>query len=410
MRNKAKLAIEQSKIREQISALLGKDELTDDDRTKLGELTTRMEQLEVEMRAAIVAEPGETIETRDEQGDGETRELRQLRGRVRMGNYIAAAMEMRSADGAELEWNQHLGIAGNRFPLELLAPAMERRATTDTESNVSQRTWLDRLFAGTAASRLGVSMISVEPGVSSHPLTTAGASFAQKERGAAVGDAAWTVGVTEAKPKRGAVRATFSIEDTARLPGLEDALNRDLRMALTDGIDKAIFVGADGGSANTADIAGLTTASITETTLTQANKVKWPETVQAFAAMLDGVHAATLEDLNIVASVGAARLWVGTQANANRNESVAQIMRGNGLSWGSREGIDTDTANGDFGAFIGRGRGIEGAGCACLWAAGELIRDPYSGAAKGEVALTLSYMWDFVIPRTASFQRLKFVT
>ena len=32
---------------------------------------------------------------------------------------------------------------------------------------------------------------------------------------------------------------------------------------------------------------------------------------------------------------------------------------------------------------------------------------PHSGTSKGEVALTLSYLWDFVILRIANFQRLK---
>ena len=113
--------------------------------------------------------------------------------------------------------------------------------------------------------------------------------------------------------------------------------------------------------------------------------------------------------------MGAWRLWESTVLNvasetASVFKTLAQFLKDAGLSWTSRGGIDTATANGDFGAFVGRGRGIEGAGCACVWAAGELIRDPYTGAAKGEVALTLSYLWNFVIPRTASFQRVKFVT
>ena len=61
----------------------------------------------------------------------------------------------------------------------------------------------------------------------------------------------------------------------------------------------------------------------------------------------------------------------------------------------AREGITETTTNDQFAAFIGRNRGIDGAGVAGVWEAGELIRDPYSGAAKGEVALTLCYLWDF---------------
>ena len=66
-------------------------------------------------------------------------------------------------------------------------------------------------------------MESVPAGVaSSHPVTTAGASAAQRQRSTdAAADAAWTIGVTEMKPKRNAVRLLFSIEDAARIPGLE---------------------------------------------------------------------------------------------------------------------------------------------------------------------------------------------
>ena len=130
-----------------------------------------------------------------------------------MSGYVAAATEQRSADGAEAEYNAAIGIAGNRFPLELLAPPEQRaardetRATTDADIQTMPRRWLDRLFAGTAA------------------------------------DAAWTVSLTEMKPKRNAVRLHFSIEDAARIPGLESALTRDLRMALVEGVDRAIFLG-----------------------------------------------------------------------------------------------------------------------------------------------------------------------
>ena len=39
-----------------------------------------------------------------------------------------------------------------------------------------------------------------------------------------------------------------------------------------------------------------------------------------------------------------------------------------------------DTTNGKFGAFIGRGRGLQGAGTAAVWNSGILIRDPYSAS------------------------------
>jgi len=71
------------------------------------------------------------------------------------------------------------------------------------------------------------------------------------------------------KPTRNTVRLVFSIEDAARVPGLESALTRDLCMALTEGIDRAIFLGNDGANVNAADITGLQTATgVPEQTIT----------------------------------------------------------------------------------------------------------------------------------------------
>ena len=274
------------------------------------------------------------------------------------------------------------------------------------------RTWLDRLFAETAAMRLGITMESVPVGSASYPVTTAGASAAQRQRSTdSAADAAWTIGVVDLTPKRNAVRLKFSIEDAARIPGLESALTRDLRAALTEGVDRAIFLGDAGATGTDADIVGLNTAAITETTISQTNKIKGPETLTAFTGLVDGIHANSVSDLNVVAAVGAYRLWESTIINsAADNMTLAAFLRMAGVSWTARGEIESNTVNNDFAAFIGRGMGIDGAGVAGLWSAAELIRDPYSGAAKGEVALTLSYLWDFGLPRPASYSRVKFVT
>ena len=414
----------QSKERGRVAELAVADALTDETRAELDTIETGTPDLERQLRAATTAVETEESEQRAAgaagdapAGDTEDRERQELRSKVRMSNYIVAAVEQRAAIGPEQEYNAALGITGNRFPLELLAPPEQRaarteeRATTNVDVATMPRTWLDRLFAETAAMELGITMESVPVGSASYPVTVTGPSAAQLQRTTdAAADAPWTISVKELKPKRNAVRLLFSIEDAARIPGLESALTRDLRMALTEGIDRAVFTGDATATGTDADITGLTTATdVGEETLTQMNKLLWPATVSAFMDMLDGLHASTPADLSIIASVGAARLWHSTSANTNRNESVAQIMKANGLMFRSRANIDENTANGDFGAFIGRKRGIDGAGVAGVWEAGELIRDPYSGAAKGEVALTLCYLWDFGLPRPGNFMRLKFV-
>ena len=317
----------QSKERGRVAELAIADALTDETRAELDTIETGTPDLERQLRAATVAVEAEESEQRAAGAAGEGRDVQdtedreraELRGKARMGRYVQAAIEMRSVDGAEGELNAAVGIGANRFPLELLAPPAQRaedRATTAVDTQMMPRTWLDRLFAETAAVRLGITMESVPAGSASFPVTTAGADAAQRGKDQAAADTAWTVGVVEMKPKRNAATLKFSIEDTARIPGLESALTRDLRMALTEGIDRAIFTGDDGANPNTGDIVGLQTAAITETTLTQTNKIKGPETLSAFLALIDGIHANTLGDLNVVSAVGAYRLWENTVINS----------------------------------------------------------------------------------------------
>ena len=390
------------------------DELSDEQRSELDAIEKGTPDLERQIRAATSAVEQEETEQRqanEDEPDPEARELRELRGKVKVGNYVAAALEMRAVAGAELEFNQAMQMGADRFPLHLLAGA-EKRETTNTDTATRPRSWIDRLFAGTAAASLGVTMESVEPGVSSHPVTTAGASAAQRGREQAVADAAWTVGVTEIKPTRNAVRAVFTLEDAARIPGLEDALQRDLRMALTEGVDRAVFVGDAGASENTADITGLTTAAgLTEKTITQAAKLKGAGVLKIFAELIDGKAAMSPGDLRTVLSVGANTLWSHSLANtgASVDTTIAEFLRRFGLSWVTRGEIETETANGDFGGFVGLSRGIEGAAVMAMWDSGQLIRDPYGGAAKGEVALTLNYLWGFALTRESNFVRIKFV-
>ena len=412
----------QSKERGRVAELAIADSLTDETRAELDTIETGTPDLERQLRAATTAVETEETEQRDaaKNGEGadlldtEDRERAELRGKARMGRYVQAAIEMRSVDGAEGELNAAVGIGANRFPLELLAPPAQRaedRATTDADTQTMPRTWLDRLFAQTAAMRLGITMESVPVGSASFPVTTAGASAAQRGKDQSAADTTWTVGVTELTPKRNAATLKFSIEDTARIPGLESALTRDLRMALTEGVDRTIFLGDSGATPNAGDIVGLQGAAIDETTLTQTNKIKGPETLSAFLALIDGIHATTLGDLNVVSAVGAYRLWETTVINSTSTvTTLAKFLRDAGLSWAARGSIEDATANGDFAAFVGRRMGIDGAGVAALWSAGELIRDPYTDAAKGTVHLTLCWLWDFGLPRPSNFQRLKFVT
>ena len=384
----------------------------DDD---LAKCTKEVKSAEVELQAALVSqpEPDKAVEKRAEVTEtSEEKAEVELRSKINFGRYIASAMTGSGiTTGAEAELNEHLGLAANQFPMDLLAHAIEKRALRDGDSDVMARSWVDRVFADSAAMLLGINFESVPPGVTAHPVLTAGGSGEQRGRTQAAGESTYSFTVSELKPTRNAVHGIYSIEDHARVPGLSDAIMRDMRAGIVEKVDRTIFRGDATANEDTADIAGLETLTIGEETLTQTNKIKADKTLEAFLSFVDGIYATSLADLSVVAAVGANTLWYSTIHNsAADNQTIANFLMAAGLNWMVRGHIEANTANGDFGAFVGLARGMAGAGVAPVWNRGEMVVDPYSSANKGEVQLTVNWLWNFGLPRTANFKRIKFVS
>ncbi|MCY4360812.1 MAG: hypothetical protein OXE42_01305 [Gammaproteobacteria bacterium] len=412
------LSLKLSEKRSRLNELNFKDDKSETELNELDEVTKIVQGLEVEYRGAVVAEDAALDDAKTLfDDDGEAAEIRQIKGRALVQNYAIASMERRAIKGAEAELNAALKIdRPDRVPLILLAGAEpETRSTTDVSTSTSpRRRWLDRLFAGTAAAHLGITMDSVGTGVASYPVVQAGGSGARRGREEAAEVAAWQVGTTELKPGRSSIHLEFSKEDDLRIAGLNETLIRDMRSALTESIDRAIFLGDDGANENQADIIGLNTAAgITETTLTQANKINAAETLRSFNGLIDGIHAGDLADLKTVASEGAYQLWTGQVLNvpgetASVFKTMAQFLNDSRVMWKVRQ-LEPATTENTFGAFISRSMGLPGAGIAPTWDSAELVIDKYSKAKSGMCLLTLTTFWNFALPRPSNFARLKFV-
>ena len=79
-----RLQLRQSEIREKLNMLLGRDERSENETAELESLTGEGQALEVELRAALIAEPDQETTITDT-ADPETRERLELRGRTRLG-------------------------------------------------------------------------------------------------------------------------------------------------------------------------------------------------------------------------------------------------------------------------------------------------------------------------------------
>ena len=137
MTRKQKLLIEQSEKRQKINELLDKEDRSADENTELESLTARMQAIEPELRAAIVAEgAAETRDRLDFGNDTAGRELRALVADASAGAIFSATLEHRATDGRTAELQQHFGLAPNQVPLAMLRSPVEARAVTPAPGDV----------------------------------------------------------------------------------------------------------------------------------------------------------------------------------------------------------------------------------------------------------------------------------
>ena len=368
-------------------------------------------------RSELAASLVEAEQTKDQTvvvEDSASRELRAIRAKVTLTDYSTAAADRRAVDGAAGEYCEALGIGRRQFPVELLAgKPRELRADTAVDAGASQASWVDILFGDTAASYIGVDVRTPPAGVTTLPILTTGSAAVQRGKGQDVTASPWVASVVELKPKGQRVAMNYNHVDALRLKGLVDALTRNMGSASADAMDKAVLSGDSGANPPDGDIVGLNTATgVTEVEITQANKILGAGVGAALAAFIDGKHASTPGQVKIAASVGSNTLWMSRLVSAGNSvsSSLAQYLRAQGFDWMVREGIDTATAAGDFGGYVGLGRQQSGAGVAAIWPGAEMrIIDPYTDASGGTVTMTLNLFWDWAPVRASSFGRIKYV-
>ena len=114
MTARQRLQLEQSEIRQKLNELLAiePDKLTKEQRAEMDKHTKRAQQVEVEMRAAIVAEGEEEAAAAGQfqDGDGESAEVRGLLQRVNIADYLSPAAAGSGLIGAAAELNAALGV------------------------------------------------------------------------------------------------------------------------------------------------------------------------------------------------------------------------------------------------------------------------------------------------------------
>ena len=281
MTAKQRLQLEQSEKRQKLNELLAiePDQLTAEHRAEMETLTARMQQIEPELRAAIVAEGDEQAQAAgafSDTADGEQAELRSLLSKVSIADYLNPVRSGTQPGTLPAEVNAALGVdiagkgGGVAIPWRVLAgpevraasPA-ETRAFTTTSQNDGpemQRPILQRLFGPGIMDALGVRMDEVPTGRSEWPLLTGAAVPDQaKESVAAAAAVAATFDYANLKPKRLTGRYEYTHEMSASVADIEQALRRDLGDAVKAKMSDAIINGLAPTNTNPQYVQGFLT-------------------------------------------------------------------------------------------------------------------------------------------------------
>ena len=386
MTSRQRLELELSELRSAINNLLSlePDQLTDEQRSELESKTARSQEAEVEFRAAVVADPPETTETRVDD-DPEQRERLELRDRSRVGAFVSAALNSQAVGGAEAEYAAAVDCAAlGQIPLSVFdRDRPETRAITPgVDAQVVAHPTSPYVFErSVAASVLGIQFPVVPAGVQNYPvISTAPPSGPLAKDSAAVATAA-AVRLDTRSPKRISGQFEIRVEDLATMPSLEDDLRTSLMMSASDAIDSQVIAG-DGVAPNLTGLFKLATdvakAGALETFATG---------VKRFAGLVDGQYANGLSDLRAIIGSDTFGLCAGLFAG-NGSMSLSDYLKLALGGFAVSNRVPATALKGQKGLVVL----AAGAGPmrVPVWSNMELIVDPYSGAAKGQRIITLT--------------------
>ena len=398
MLSSQKLELRSSEIREQLNTLGGAEDLSDEQRTEIDALTIEYRDVEVRKRAALVAE--DEAETRAAEADGlvldsETRERLELRSKVRVLDYLQAALKGRAVGGAAAEYSE-AEAAGGDIPLALFetdpreSREMESRVVTGAPGfnpgagtgGINMSPIAPKVFAPSIAAYMGIDMPMVPSGMFGQARINAALSAAAIAKGGVSAATAATFTVSNTTPHRVSARLEFLAEDVASagVSNFESALRQNLTMALSAELDEQ-FINGSGAGANISGLfKTLPDATVDGTLLTFARGLL------KLSSLVDGLWATESSEVRQVVGVDTFRLASRLVTSAatgevtlaeylkrvsggfrtNSRMPVAASMKQEGLAFRSgRSGMRTAVcpelgAARDFGHLFRRGQGANG--------------------------------------------------
>ena len=382
-----KIELRKSEIRQSLSELVGKENPTEDEVRSMDALDKEYRTAEVKYRAALISEDSERREAGAEMETRSDKEWSQMLDRFEVRQVALALDEGASLSGATKEIVEELRSQGGFRGIPLPLMALEQRAGETVTSGLYEpkqaRDIIARIFPNSVAARIGVQSVNIPQGTVEYPVATAGAvaGWANGELADVGAATAFATAEKVLSPDQtlGAqmILSRKSLKMTGA--GLETAIRSDMSAAIATALDNAVINGTGSTGQPLGLIPGAVTYGITATDV--ASLATWA----AFRAeVIAFMEANAITDPAQVRVAFPPAIWGGLDNALISGTAVSELdrMMAHGIKPILANQIPTETAiltttvNGIAPAFLG------------LWGAVDLIRDPYTKAASGQLVLT----------------------
>lgn len=397
MLDSVKIARRQSEIRQALAGLVGKENPTDDETRSMETMDQEYRTNETRYRAALVAEDQERREAGADLETRSDREYAELVGRFELRQVALALDEGKVLSGATKEVVDELrskgGYQGVPVPLAALETRAGETVAADQINPKTIRPVIDRLFPASVASRLGVQSINITSGELEFPVATAGAVFGWQTTELANVGAASAYQTTERSlnpDQTGGAQMIISRKALKQAgEGLESAIRRDLNVVIGTELDRVVINGTGATGQPLGIIPGATAYGITSTAATGVDWAAFRAEIVAFMEA-NAISAASAVNLGITPAIWAMlddTLITGTAVSEwdRLTKHVGTPAISNVIP--DETAILTATVQGVAPGYLGIYGGVD------------LIRDPYTKAASGQLVLTALVTADFTVPR-----------
>lgn len=273
-----RLELRRSEIRQNLAELANIETPSEDEVRKMTDLDAEYRAKEVQYRAALVSEDEERREAGAELETRDGKEYEDLVSRFEVRQVLLNMDTGQALEGATAEVVQEMRskgrFTGTPIPMDALEVRAGETVSSGTPNPMNTRPIVDRLFAGSVATRMGVNVINIGVGETEWPLVTNGATagWAASENANVAGPSALTTADKALKPDHtlgGHVRVTRKALAQSGA-GLEQAIRRDLGNVMRVELDRAVFQGTGADGQPLGIVAGQSTYGIGTTAIDAA--------------------------------------------------------------------------------------------------------------------------------------------